>query len=75
LPAVVFTQPAGADPSAIASKVSFHGIGRTTRTRDCPLRAPTVALTSPACSIGSLATVNAPPSTVPFKPSSDHCAG
>src|ERR1043166_1513136 len=73
-PAAILTHPGGAAPSAYESNVSFQGSCGATRALAAPVRLPTVALIDPACKPGSLDTVNAPSSTVPFKPSSDHVA-
>src|SRR6267143_5766614 len=69
-PAVAFTHPGGTAPSAYDSNVSVHGSGCTTRARASPDIAPAVALIVPACSTGSLATVNDPLATLPLSPCS-----
>ena len=57
-PGTVFAQPGGIAPSAYESKFSVHGSGCATRARASPVSPPTVALMTPACWIGLLATVN-----------------
>src|SRR3989442_4579481 len=69
-PAVDFDQPGGTAPSAYESNGWVQGSGCTTRARASPEIAPAVALMVPACSTGSLATVNDPLATLPLSPCS-----
>ena len=58
LPATAFTHPAGTAPSAYESNVSFHGSGRTTRTRGSPVRLDTALMTPVPLLPDPAATVN-----------------